>query len=98
MNIRLQVMAAASDTAANSTFCEVSNIPSDFCAADLRRFFAAFVEAGSFAVFHYLKRVEADVDRDGVDDAEDARMQRYLLREQARDAARGECSRANEVD
>ena len=77
----------------DTAFCEVSNIPSDFCAADLRRFFAAFIEAASFVTFHYLKRVEADVERDGVDEHH-SRMQRYLHREAARDAARGESQHA----
>jgi hypothetical protein len=41
-----------------SSYVLISNIPSDYHTADLRRFFADYVEGGKFECFHFRHRRE----------------------------------------
>lgn len=49
---------AADTSLTSSSYVLVSNIPAEYHTADLRRFFADFVEAGKFDCFHFRHRRE----------------------------------------
>ena len=59
-----------------SAYVLISNIPADYHTADLRRFFADFVEGGKFECFHFRHRREQPKKRLPGDGSSDSVMPR----------------------